>query len=144
MLQFPPNRKDEAFSGLNRGRDLSSQTKRQNDRHCRNESVTLELYLPDGDPSGKRMLLYTQTLDISQEGIKVRLAEDLPRIPVHSVTIEPLEQDIRFKLKGEVRWCTRLLDSVYEAGILILNDDSDQYNAWLAYVDTPPESHFVG
>ena len=117
----------------------SQQDNRSKHRFPRNESVSLEVLLPDNE-QGKHgnKIIHTQTLDFSLEGIKVRMAEAIPTIKPVALVIEPLEEDVRYRLTGEVRWCRRLLDSLYEAGILIEDDNSEDYRRWIQYINEHP------
>jgi hypothetical protein len=113
---------------------MSEQENRSKNRLSRNETVTLEvLHRDDGEPR----IIQTQTLDFSEEGLKVRLAEEISKIGEVALVIEPLERDVQFHLSGQVRWCRRILDSLFEAGIQI-DEDSKDYQRWLDYVDGPP------
>ncbi len=114
---------------------MSEQDNRNKHRFPRNESVSLELLLPG--EKGERKTIHTQTLDFSEEGLKIRMAEEIPIVGEVALVIEPLERDIQFRLTGQVRWCRRLLDSLFEAGIQI-DEDSEDFRRWLDYIDEHP------
>ena len=112
---------------------------RDKHRFARSESVALEVLSPSGEPLPERKIIHTQTLDFSGEGIKVRMAEEIPDGSLVSLIIEPLEYDVCYKLKGQVRWCRALLDFVYEAGVLISDDGTQDYRDWMAYINGTPD-----
>lgn len=104
--------------------------KRHSPRYANYMSVLLET--ENGRGAGER--LETQTLDVSCEGLSVRVNHDLPVGSIIAITVEPLERDTRFKFLGEVNWCTRHLPDTYDAGIRILPDNTDQVHDWASFV----------
>lgn len=132
---FEPDRMPR--DGMEVAQVETDKQQRIKERRSRNESVLLELSLANGEEMGRQVVHHTQTLDVSEEGIKLRLGEEVPLMPVSILVIEPLDRAERFRLGGEVRWCERLLDSLYEVGIQITKEASPDYEAWMAYVHEP-------
>jgi hypothetical protein len=102
-------------------------------RWLRSESVSVQVLLPCGDGSCPAEVINTLTVDVSCNGMRLRVAEHLDSGRIFDICVEFRDQPRRFLLTGETRWCRRdPQHGEHEVGIAIHDGDGTDYAAWEA------------
>ena len=91
----------------------------------REEDVLLDIIECVGDPDLNDTSLACQTVDVSEEGMQIKLSMEIPKGSTIGLRLD-LIKDI-YRLVGEVRWTKE--EGHHFVGVL-LSDDSPDYKAW--------------
>ncbi len=107
-----------------------SNERRNLPRILRHDRVAIQLLRPgeEGPRSGRT--INTETLDISQHGLRVRIDHPVESDHYFDLCIELHDHDKIFLLTGEIRWCRPLAEGGFEAGILLHDGEGTDFAGW--------------
>lgn len=106
---------------------------RMNYRLGGSESFFIE-YQNTGPQEPSKMLL-CHSVDLSANGLKVRVGKDLPINAIYAISVETDALEAPLTLAGQVRWRSPIADSdEYFYGIELLESDDTDIAQWKLYV----------
>lgn len=108
----------------------TSDNRRTNLRMSRNDKVSIQILLPGPDGPGSGQVLECETLDVSREGICVRIDQSLEADHFFDFCVELCDYHKIFLLTGEIRWCRPDQQGLYQAGILVHDGERTDFDAW--------------
>ena len=101
-------------------------------RFLRHEAVSVQVLLPCPDGSCSSKVVDSETLDISQSGLRIVLPEALAAHRIFDICVEFRNNPRRLLLTGETRWCRYNEDSRdFEIGMAIQDGEGTDFDAWL-------------
>lgn len=111
--------------------------KRRIPRIRRSESVSLALFHPAPGSSSECTLAATETIDVSQAGMRIYTDEPMDPDRIFDLCVEIGGQPQRYLLTGETKWC-RYNDAkrMYEVGIGIRDGVDTDFSEWSASILT--------
>lgn len=107
----------------------NDQDKRQESRLITQETLFLELSLPNESEQTPKMVVCS-TVDISANGLQVAMDDTLPAGSIHQLGIELENPPQRFHLVGEVKWCRPRENSGFLIGFALYESDDTDIEAW--------------
>lgn len=108
--------------------------RRADKRIAHTEAVSLKILFTSENPSFLGKNLDGSTLDISASGLRLSLQSELPVDSTIDVAVTLKDSPRQYFLSGKVRWCKKVEDGSYQAGIALqdlINTETD-YKAWRA------------
>ena len=91
-------------------------------------------YYNDGNQTPVKMLL-CHSVDLSANGLKVRVSKDLPINAIYAISVETDALEAPLTLAGQVRWQTEIPGSDdFYYGIELLDSDGTDIVKWKLYV----------
>jgi len=108
---------------------ISNDEKRQESRLTAQETLFLELSLPNESEQAPKMVVCS-TIDISANGLQVSMDHTLPAGSIHQLGIELENPPQRFHLVGEVKWCRPGENSGFLIGFALYESDDTDIEVW--------------
>ena len=112
---------------------MSDQNRRANERHNRQEALSLTIIFTSRNPELLGKTLKSSTIDISASGLRIVLGTALPLESTIDVLITLKDDPDEFFLSGKVRWCRDAEEEgTYQIGIALndlINTETD-YKRW--------------
>lgn len=104
-------------------------------RMRKQETLSIQLLLPCLDEVCPARVVETVTIDVSEAGMRILLAEAIEADRLFDICIELKDNPKRFLLTGETRWC-HFDDALqaYEVGIQIYDGEGTDYDAWSSFL----------
>ena len=94
--------------------------------------IEVEAAGPEGGSEPR--LVTCHTLDVSREGVKVMIAEQLMVGTILQIGVDLPDSSNTLYLAGEVRWCLQVEDS-WSAGLKLLDSAGSDTGRWYALLD---------
>lgn len=98
--------------------------------------TVIELESPGAQSSAPGRQVTCQTLNISREGLQVKLEQEVPVGAILHIGVKLPSNTETLYLAAEVRWCVELKDDSlpWAAGFKILNSGDSGYDHWVEQI----------
>ncbi len=111
--------------------------KRRSTRVPLAESVSIVLFQSGSKTSFEARRVTTETIDVSELGMRIRTKEPIEDYLVFDICVELTGNPRRYLLTGESRWCRyNDLQGAFEVGIEIQNGEGTDCDEWRKVVST--------
>ena len=113
-----------------------TEQRRQYPRFPVEHTVFIELLSTRAGSSDSGTVAMCKTLDISCDGLRVELQQELTVGAILQIGVQLPHSDNTFYLAAEVRWCRAQDDSEqsWNAGLKLMNAENSDIGSWIALV----------
>ncbi len=109
----------------------TSKDRRQHVRQPRDERVVVQIVSSMRDTLPPGTVVRCSTKDVSSQGIRIQLDQQLPEGFLLELWIEISNHTRKFFLAGEVKWCQELDEATrYLVGIELKDSDTEDFKQW--------------
>jgi Tfp pilus assembly protein PilZ len=109
----------------------TTKERRQHVRQPRDERVVVQIVASTGDTLPPGTVVRCSTKDVSSQGIRIQLEQQLPEGFQLELWIEISNHPSKFFLAGEVKWCEELDEGKrYLVGVELKDGDTDDFKQW--------------
>jgi hypothetical protein len=109
----------------------TSKDRRQHTRQPRDERVVVQIVSSTRDTLPPGTVVRCATKDVSSQGIKIQLDQQLPEGFLLELWIEISSHAGKFFLAGEVKWCQELdEDKLYLIGVELKEGETEDFKLW--------------
>ncbi len=109
----------------------TSKDRRQHVRHLRDERVVVQIVSSTRDTLPPGTVVRCSTKDVSSQGLRIQLEQQLPEGFLLELWIEISNQARKFFLSGEVKWCQELDEGKrYLMGIELKEGETEDFKLW--------------
>ncbi len=109
----------------------TTKERRQHIRQPRDERVVVQIVSSTRDTLPPGTVVRCSTKDVSSQGIRIQLEQQLPEGFQLELWIEISNHPSKFFLAGEVKWCEELDEGKrYLVGVELKAGDTDDFKQW--------------
>lgn len=109
----------------------TTKDRRQHVRQPRDERVVVQIVSSTRDTLPPGMVVRCSTKDVSSQGIRIQLDQQLPEGFLLELWIEISNHASKFFLAGEVKWCKELDEGKrYLIGIELKEGETEDFKLW--------------
>ena len=109
----------------------TTKDRRQHVRHPRDERVVVQIISSHRDTLPPGTVVRCSTKDVSSQGIRIQLEQQLPEGFLLELWIEISNHTNKFFLAGEVIWCQELDGSKrYLVGVELKEGETEDFKLW--------------
>ncbi len=109
----------------------TSKDRRQHTRQSRDERVVVQIVSSTRDTLPPGTVVRCATKDVSSQGIKIQLDQQLPEGFLLELWIEISSHASKFFLAGEVKWCQELEEGKrYLIGVELKEGETEDFKLW--------------
>ena len=109
----------------------TTKERRQHVRQPRDERVVVQIVSSTRDTLPPGTVVRCSTKDVSSQGIRIQLEQQLPEGFQLELWIEISNHPSKFFLAGEVKWCEELDEGKrYLVGVELKDGDTDDFKQW--------------
>ena len=109
----------------------TSKDRRQHVRQSRDERVVVQIVSSTRDTLPPGTVVRCATKDVSSQGIRIQLDQQLPEGFLLELWIEISSHAGKFFLAGEVKWCKELDEGKrYLIGVELKEGETDDFKLW--------------
>ncbi len=109
----------------------TTKERRQHVRQPRDERVVVQIVSSTRDTLPPGTVVRCSTKDVSSQGIRIQLEQQLPEGFQLELWIEISNHPSKFFLAGEVKWCEELDEGKrYLVGVELKAGDTDDFKQW--------------
>ncbi len=111
----------------------TSEDRRQHVRQPRDERVVVQIVSSTRDTLPPGTVVRCSTKDVSSQGIRIQLDQELPQGFLLELWIEISSHTSKFFLAGEVKWCQELEEGKrYLIGVELKEGETEDFKQWQA------------
>jgi hypothetical protein len=109
----------------------TNKDRRQHTRQPRDERVVVQIVSSTRDTLPPGTVVRCATKDVSSQGIKIQLDQQLPEGFLLELWIEISSHASKFFLAGEVKWCQELEEGKrYLIGVELKEGETEDFKLW--------------